>query len=275
MAITWKEIPNSAKHASDSIELRYHLAGEPGVDTTLANRAVAYALAQGYSAQIYLGLYRGIITLDEKGPLLYEVTVPYGMLEQGSVGGEYWSWKFDTTGATKHITHALSHIASYVPAGKTASDHKGAIGFKKNGEVEGVDITDRAFKWSETHHLPISSYSFTYATILGAVTGQMNNAVFRGKAAYTVKFQGASGGISGKDPAFLEITYNFEESPSEANITVGDITVTSKLGWDIASVCYEAQDDDTAKQISTNPYQVDVDRVLYAFDFSILGIGTT
>jgi hypothetical protein len=87
-----------------------------------------------------------------------------------------------------------------------------------------------------------------------------------------VCFGGAAGGVSKDDSSVVEITYQFEYKPAEENVTVGDITVPSKYGWDVASACYSPTDGTNG--ISAKPYQVDVDRVMYAFNFSALGIGS-
>lgn len=274
MAITWDEIPNTAKSSEDSAELHFILMGG-AEDSSLINRPTARALAIAFSDLIFDGLFRQGVAIAEIGPVTYECTITYGTSDKSdSDGGEgNFSWTFDTTGATKHVTHAISHQASYVPAGKTADNHNGIIGFKKNGDADGVDVQDRAFKWTETHRLSLGSFGFTYASVLGAYTGQVNSGTFRGKPAYTVLFAGASGGVAPDNLDRVDITYNFEYQPTDNSIAVGDISVGTKVGWDVASVCYTPTDETNG--ISAAPYQVDVDRVFKAFNFSALGIGTT
>ena len=58
------------------------------------------------------------------------------------------------------------------------------------------------------------------------------------------------------------------------NYAVENIAIAQKIGWDAASVCYQAIDDANGNQISIEAFQVDIDRVFYTFNFAYLGIGT-
>ena len=268
MSVTWNEKPNSARLENKSATLSYTLTGT-------ADREVAYALAMGYSSMLFHELYRSEISLTEVGPQIFNVEVRYGTLERKQPEAGDFKWSFDTTGATKHMDYSLSTTNTYVASGGTATNHKQAIGADDQGNVEGVDVPDRSFKWQETHQLLLSNYGFSYATTLGAYTGRVNSATFRGFPAYTVRFDGANGSPSSRDPALLEITYNFAVSPSETGLTIGDITGIAKTGWDYLWVFYEQADDDTAKKARPIPKQVNVERVHNSFNFSTLGIGTT
>ncbi len=276
MAITFDEIPGSAQISTGSAKLKYLMAGQAG-DTQLANRITAYALALGSSPVLFGSLFRSSVELTEKGPLLYEVDVDYGTSPNKEPEAGNFKWAFDTTGGTKHITHAKEHIASHVKSGGTVEEHNGAIGWKEGGEVEGVDVPDRAFKWTETHQLLLADFGFTYASILGDYSGWVNSSTFRGKSAYCVMFGGGVGGPMDEDPDLCEITYHFEYQPTATNFTIGTgtdaITIASKIGWDVLSICYTSKEG--TKGLSVKPKQVDVDRVFDDFDFSLLGIGTT
>jgi hypothetical protein len=267
MAITWGERPNGIKRNINSLTIGYILAG-------VTDKDIAYALAAGYSATIAGGLLRQDIDLQENTFDSWKVDVTYGTSETKKPEVGDFKWSFDTTGKTKHITQALAHVNSYVPSGATAVNHKGAIGVTDEGEVQGVDVPDKTFKWTETWQLLLADYGFSYSSILGDYTGRMNSGTFRGKPAYTVLFDGAVGSQSAKDPLILEVTYHFEYSQTLSGVTVGDITGIAKDGWNYAWVRYEQSVDASAKKLTLKPCQVDVDRVLEYFDFSLLGIGT-
>lgn len=267
MAITWGERPNSMTSAVDSATKHYVLTG-----TTV--EAVALALAVGYSAAMYQGLYRSDVKLKQAGPDLWYVEVPYGPPQKKKPEDGDFSWSFDTTGGTKHLTHALDHVADYQPAGKGAIDHNDAIGVNEDGDVEGVDVIDHAFKWTESRRLLLADYGWAYSAILDDMTGAVNNAEFRGKAAKTVLFAGATGGQSQKDPLFLDVIYNFTYSRSASGLTIGTITGIAKAGHDYLWVRYETADGGAAKKLTQTPRQVDVERVYETADFSTLGIGT-
>ena len=275
MAIKFEEIPGTAVVETGSVKQKYLMTGGSG-DVVLANRISAYALAKAYTPVLFGNLYRSGIELTEKGPLIYEVDVAYGTSPNKEPKAGNFTWGFDTTGGTKHMTHGKQHVASYVSSGGTAENHNGAIGWKEGGEVEGVDVPDRAFKWTETHQLLLADFGFTYASILGDYSGWVNSSTFRGKPAFTVLFGGGVGGPMNEDPDLCEITYHFEYQPTKSNFTIGSgadaITVASKVGWDALSICYTSKDG--TNSLSVKPKQVDVDRVFDAFDFSLLGIGT-
>ena len=266
MAIQFGYRPAGVETHNEGLSIPYRLIGESDPMT-----ARIYALAN--TPLVFSAYYREDVRLSYLGGGVWDVDAEYGPKEKkGPEEGDY-KWTFDTGGATKHITQGLQHISTYKPFGATAIDHKGAIGVTDDS-VEGVDVPDRAFRWSETWQLPLGSYGFIYATVLGELTGRANASYFRGFPANTVRFDGASGGESQKDATICEITFNFSVSPSESGLEVGDITGITKSGWDYLWVRYETSDDDMAKKTTPAPIQVEVDRVHLAFNFSLLGIGT-
>ena len=268
MSISWGDRPNSIRSQSNpqSVTVGYVLTGT-------ATRSIAQALAAGYSSVIYSSLYRSNIALDHLGTDIWNVDVTYGPYEKKERESGDFKWSFDTTGKTKHITQGYAHIATYAKSGTTSKDMKGAIGVTSNG-VEGVDVPDKAFAWTEDWTLFAASYAFTYATILGEITGGVNDAYFRGFPAYTVRFDGASGGQSAKAPLLLEVSFKFSVSPTES-ITISGFPTFTKLGWHHLSMSYDEEKDAVANKMRLIPMQVDVDRVLRAVDFSLLGIGTS
>lgn len=245
----------------------------PWILTGVTDSTIARALVLAGTPVLWDNLYRASLSMDDIGVGLWNAEVTYGPPEKKQPEVGDFKWSFDTTGATKHVTQALSHVASYVPGGGTVEDHHGVIGFVKHEKPSGVDIPDRAFKWTETRQLLLADWGFEYSQTLGAKTGKMNSGTFRGFPAYSVRFDGATGGQSSKDPLLLEVTYHFVYSPNETGITVDSITGIAKKGWDIASVCYELSAETPPGGLTQKPYQVDVDRVIETFDFADLGIG--
>lgn len=267
MAVTWGERPGTLRTSINSATLTYVLTGTNSETT-------ARFLALSYSAALFDGLYRTGINLKEVGPLLWHVDVSYGPKQKKKPEVGDFSWSFDTTGGTKHVTQALEHIQSYVPGGATAVDHNGAIGVNENGDVEGVDVPDRAFKWTENHKLLLADNGWEFTDIIDQLTGTVNDATFRGKAAGTVVFGGGTGGQSLKDPLILDLTVRFEYSLAVTGRTVGTIAAVAKGGWEYLWVEYETTDGGAAKRPAKKPRQVNVDRVHEEGDFSLLGIGT-
>lgn len=267
MSIQWGPRPNSEQLSRKSATLGYVLSG-------VSDGATARALALGYSATLHLSLFRTDVELRKITPDTYHVDVRYGTPDKKEPSAGEFAWTFDTTGETKHVTQGIGNATSYVPGGKTAVNHKRAIGVQDDGSVAGVDVPDRAFKWQEKHQLLLASYGWAYSQYLGANTGKINSGTFRGFGAGTVRFDGAQGGQSSRDPDLLELTYNFVYSPDESSLAVGDITVTSKPGWHYLWVRYQSEEDADAKKTTELPSQVDVVPVLYSFDFATLGIGS-
>ena len=266
MAIQWGYRPTGLQTTKSGITVPYRLVGE-------SDHATARAYALAASPMILGAWYRSDVRLQSQGGGVWDVDAEYGPYDKKEPSANSYKWTFDTSGKTKHVTQGIEHIASYVPSGETAIDHKGAIGVTDDS-VNGVDVPDRAYKWTEVWQLPAGSYGFVYSTILGELTGRTNYSYFRGFPAYTVQFSGGSGGGLSSDGTLREFSYSFEVSPSESGLTVGDITGISKVGWDYMSVRYEIGDDTSANKTTPKPIQADVDRVLYAFNFTMLGIGS-
>jgi hypothetical protein len=272
MAIQWGYRPTGIQSTKNGITVPYRLIGEWG-----RNAARAYALA---NAPLILGAwYRNDVRCTSLGGGVWDVDAEYGPKDRKQPEQNDYKWTFDTTGKTKHITQGIQHIATYTPPKiKDAIEHHGAIGVTDDS-VEGVDIPDRAYKWQETWSLLASSYTFAFSTVLGELTGRMNASYFRGFPPYMVQFQGAtggqlSGGGEGSEPVLRDFAFSFEVSPSETGLVIGDITGIDKIGWDYLWVRYESSDDSTSKKTTPKPIQVEVDRVMTAFNFSLLGIGT-
>ena len=180
------------------------------------------------------------------------------------------SFSFDTSGGTQHITHALSHVHSYAPAGETAPDYKGAIGVSENG-VEGCDITVPVYAFSETHYLSDATVQAHKAAYF-SLTGKTNSAAFKGCAIGECLFLGARG--SKRSGGDWEITFSFAASPNKTDLTVGGITGIAKGGWDYLWVRYDDTVDSAAKKLVKEPIAVYVERVYDSGDLGGLGIGT-
>jgi len=266
MSYQWGYRPEGIQSRRDSLTIPYRLIGETA---PLTARGIALA-----EAPSLFGYYlRTDVTLKSLGGGIWDVDAEYGLSNKKEPAANDVKWTFSTTGATKHITQAVQHIYTYPADGVAAIDHQGAIGVTDDS-VEGVDVPDKSFQWTETWTLPLAGFGFVYSAILGQLNGRTNAAYFRGFAAGTVRFDGATGGKSDKGDGFVELTYNFTFSPSESGLSVGDITGISKAGWDYLWVRYETGEDDAAKKTTPKPRQAEVDRVLEPLNFSLFGIGT-
>jgi len=268
MAIKWWERPTSRETSgANSKVLHFGLSGTD-------NDILAYNLALGYSPALYAGLYRTNLKLSPHGHNLWYVEVTYGPQNKKQPEEGDFSWNFTAGGGSKHITHSLETISKTTAAGKAEVDHKGAINVTENGDIEGTDVPDYCFKWTENHQLLLADYGWAYSQILAQIQGHYNDATFRGFPAGEVLLETATGGQSSKNPALLDATFNFAQQPTETDVAVGQITVPVKIGWHYAWVLSETEEDATGKKLAPRARQVNVERVLHSTDFSQLGIGT-
>jgi len=249
-----------------SIDLIYSITGT-GSDATARTEMLSTAP----------GFHDGLKRLDESahvepvGNSLWQGTVRYEKQEStpSSVGES--SFTFDTGGGTQHITQSLATIGSYAPAGSTAPNFKGAIGVTHDS-VEGVDITVPVYTFTETHIIAASAVDNAYKGNLFRLTGRVNNGGFKGTAAGECLFLGAAGSKRGTDD--WEITFRFAASPNRTGLTVGDITVASKKGWEYLWVRYADAEDAGAKMLIKQPVAAYVEKVYEEDNFALLGIGT-
>jgi len=126
------------------------------------------------------------------------------------------------------------------------------------------------YHFSETHYKADEDVTAEYKATLFALTGKVNSAAFKGFEAGEVLFLGASGSKRGEED--WEITYRFAASPNATNIQVGDITVTSKKGWEYLWVRYADAEDAGANALVKRPVAAYVEKVYEEGDFSALGI---
>jgi len=248
-----------------SAELLYTIRGT--ADDAEAQSELASASPLYYNGLPRKTLRVSPVFVDINNPdaSIWDGTVSYARDVRPETGESVFS--FDTGGGTQHITQSLSTVGMYVPAGGTARDYKGAIGYA-NGTVNGCDITVPVFNWSETHYLSDATVDSAYIATVYSLTGKVNDATFKGFAAGEVLFLGASGSKRGSDD--WEITFRFAASPNISNRTIGDITGINKGGWEYLWVIYAdlPGPDGPVKY----PRQVNVERVYEYGDFSLLGI---
>jgi hypothetical protein len=235
------------------------------------NDLVVKALVRATTPAIYDGLVLQTVSAKETAPEAWDCQAKYGVRKPPK---EYeYKFAFDTTGGRQKITQSLETIQKYAPSGKTAADHKGAIGVTDHG-VEGCEVVVPKFSWSETWQLPIADYGWAYSQALKSVTGMVNSGGFRGFPAGQVLFRGGKGSASSKDPTLIEITYSFDQSDDVSAQAIGDISGIDKAGWQYLWVHYTEEHDTTADALARRPDSVYVERVYDAANFAALGIGS-
>lgn len=270
--------------ANKSAEFLYLVTGTDDEQTALA--AVEAEAAATYTFANGSGIAGDDVTLPrqpvELDPILidgtrsmWEARVRYEPNSSSSQSPPQENdnvYSFDTTGGTEKITQSKETIASYAPSGLTARSCKGAIGVDGKA-VNGCEITVPVFRWEEKVWLAPSTVTNAYRITCHNLTGKTNASTFRGFPAGDVLFLGVRGSRTGTASDDLwEVTFIFAASPNATNITVGDITVAAKKGWEYLWVLYEdAADTDMLVKVPRAAY---VERVYDSGDFSSLGIGT-
>jgi len=177
-------------------------------------------------------------------------------------------FRFSTTGGSQHITQSIATSQQRAVAGVTAPNFGGAIGVTKDS-VEGVDIGQGVYEWSETHYIPDSQIDDTYKEWLRHLTWRTNDDFFRGFEAGEVLFMGCEGGPR-EDEVDWEIEFHFAASENLVNQTVGQITGINKKGHEYLWCSYEDSDDED--QLVKQPIVANVEQVYYEGDFDHLNI---
>ena len=202
------------------------------VDVSNKNTAVAYAIAStpAIVATVHGILYRQDVQVDRLAWNQWMVEVPYGTRK--NITGDF-TWDFDTTGGTLHITQAKQEVARFPAA--DAPDQKGAIAVDQD-EVKGTEIIVPAMKINVTFRHPLGVITLPQAKFLGDITGTVNSDTFLTFAPGEVLFLGARGS-DGTD-AEATVSYQFAMAKNQSGMTIGDITNVAKKAWEVAWVRY-------------------------------------
>jgi hypothetical protein len=227
---------------------------------SFAVSATAGVVATGYGI-----LYRQDIRVSQSAYNQFDVEIPYAARKK-EVGT--WTWDYDTTGATIHITTSKETIASY-PVG-TAPDHKQSIGV--NGDnVEGTDKVLPALKINVTYKHPSGVITLPQVKVIASITGSVNSTPMLTFAPGELLFLGSRG--SDGTEAEATATYMFAASSNVTGLTIGDITGVAKKGWETAWIRFK--DDVDGGEPTRVPQYVYVERIYDDFDLaSILGFGS-
>lgn len=210
-------------------------------------------------------LYRKDVRISPDGWNQHVVEVEYGKKDKQSTPVGEFTFDFDTTGATVRIKAAKEHVATYDSGGTVAGDqHKGAIGVKPDGEVEGADIIIPALRLNYNFKHPLGMVDESFARTLAAATGHTNLYEFRGFQPGELLFAGSVG--SDGSQAEAAVGYQFIASGNESSLTIGEIAGIVKQGHHIAWI--EFEDDVESDRPVRRPERVHIDRVYDPIDFA-------
>jgi hypothetical protein len=207
---------------------RYKIVGTSDQSTV---NGYAFAATPGIIATVFGLLYRQDVQSSQTHYNQWMVEVTYG--QRKNVTGDF-TWDYDTTGGTIHITQAKQEVSRYPTA--TAPNQKGAIAVDGN-EVKGTEIIVPALKINIQFKHPQGVVSLAYADFLADITGTTNSTTFLGFAPGRVLFLG-SRGSDGTD-AEAVAGYSFAVGKNQTGQTIGDIVGVAKKAWEVAWVRYK------------------------------------
>lgn len=267
MAIRWIPKPSHVDMTASPPTATLHftaIGSSSALDVTA--RAI-FETDSTYSTP-YGRLYRQDVKLTQTHFNRWDVDVPYGT-KQNETG--QWTWDFDTTGGTVHITHAKQERGRFPAA--TAPDMGGTIGLDGD-QVTGTDIIIPAMKINVQYKHAEGEITIPQAKYLSSITGTVNNASFLTFDPGEVLFLGARGS-DGTD-AEASVGYQFAMSKNVSGLTIGAIANIVKKGHDYAWIRY--QDDTATTGGETAPIRtakhVYVDRVYDEINLAVaLGFG--
>ena len=279
MTISLTEKPESRAYGSDgSVTLVYNYRGA-GADTVLAFATLLASLPTTFEGKTREpNPQMETVDVDTKeGTGNYIATCRYLPVEkQRQTAGEV-TVRIGTAGGSRRITQAYAHITDY-PAG--APNHKGAIGVTKDG-AEGCDVADPVVSMTVLRRYTPDTLPATAAMM--ALRGRVNSDSVTIKdtrknrtwtcAAGELLCVGVEEGLKADD-GLVDVTFQFEASPNQTGLTIGDITEIAKKGHEHLWCEYFDSLDGNGKKTST-PLYAHVDQVYPTAAMNGLGLNGT
>lgn len=149
-------------------------------------------------------------------------------------------FSMDISGGTKHITHSKETVASYSADESPAPDYQRAINVSQENKVDGVDIVNCSFSFTEKHYYTDRKMSNDFKRTIASLVGKVNSVSFRQWEPGELLFMGATGSRRGKTAKDKwEVTFRFAVSMNATDISISEtITIPEKKGWDYLWVKY-------------------------------------
>ena len=232
--------------------------------------------ALGYISEpiIFGTLYRKSASIEQIAKRKWEGVVEYEYKNTGE-----FTFSFDTTGEKQHLTQSYGTIARFAPEGKTPPNHHGAIGVTDKGEVAGCEVIIPTLSFTMNRSRE-GVLDLAFIRFIAGMTGKINGTPFLSFLPGEVLFEGASGSqkmVSADNPSF-DLTYKFKVSPNVEELTLRDIHIGYKRGWDYFWVQYEeyaesdneSESEDEAYAISKRPIAAFIEQVYHEAELNFL-----
>lgn len=267
MAFRVKELGGRSGTASDGQEGRTLLFDVWDPDNRWPSSASVYAAAVSAIPGTFDGLGLDNVSWEEEDEFGHTVfSANYSTGEQPE---SVLRIGFDTTGGSVRVRTSRD-TTSYVRAGRTAPDYKGAIEVSGD-EPQGVDVTIPALKLIFKYKWPKGTFGLAQAKAVASITGSTNDASWQTFDEGELLFLGASGEIDAALPT--DVTYSFAASANATLSIGGIITGIAKKGHQHLWVKFEDVVDATAKKTVQQPLAAYVETLYKTSAFSALGIG--
>lgn len=155
------------------------------------------------------------------------------LVDPPEVGDEVIS--FSSVGGSERI-YAAYATRAYGEGSSTPPDCKGLIGATKDG-VSGVDVERAQVSFSLRTAIAAADWTEEYRNRLTSLTDHVNNAPYKGYQEGEVLFRGASS--TQRNGGDVELELFFRVSFNAGLISVGDVGVIYKYGWEYLDVLTE------------------------------------
>lgn len=231
---------------SSSAKRLWQVLGTDDHDEAYA--AIAAAAPQTILAVSGETLVRGPMQVTDANPLSLEIRVDYisenspDSKEDPEAGA--WSFSFDTSGGTHKITQSKGNVwrGSRTMDIETP-DLKGGLNWDGK-KLQGIEIFVGKLEFSIKASYNPAFVDVPFFAGLASNTAKINGADWLGFNAGELLYLGSAGdgetllrfGTASKP---VQVTHKFAYSANQVNITIGDILVPSKKGWQHLSVYYQ------------------------------------
>lgn len=284
MATAWEAyISRSGKWGDQPVaEEKYHSIG-----AATRTDAITAVLAIAPSQMLFSGMILGQEYADaqetESFAGLWDVKVHYSPFKHPENGD--WSYSFDFSGGTSHITVAREHIDDRIDAGEHADDwkHGGLLNVDHEGVAHGLDIVTPTAKFNLKWFIAADLITADYKRKLLRTIGKVNDDDFFGAEKGELLFVNCTGNRSNRNPLMYEICYGwaFEENITDFQVG-GDFngipilpTFDLKEGWWYFWTETEKVVSQHGGKTVGKLKAAHLERIYEYADYSVLGLGTS
>jgi len=220
----------------------------------------------------YRGLYRGLISYEQTGPLTWELVVDYDERNPNPSPGDF-TVDIDTTGASILQSYAFDQTAYSAP-GQTATNFGKAIDVQ-GGNPKGTQRVIPVLKINMRARIAtdfLGGHPLAYSKLCSSLTGWTNStAMFDGHFdPGELLFLGATGPVIAENP---QLTFSFLASQNLTGFSIGDITGINKAGHEFIWYEYAPDVDNATGRKSTKIVAAHVSKVYGQANLGQLKIG--